>query len=679
MNTKSFFALLICGFLVFCSVLVVQSGLFDNPDSDQRPFIRLSNTTEPKSDDKVEEAKTPTMEQVSVAEDFAPELIHAKSQSYHIIGSDDKDSDFKFKLELTTTGAAIARATLSEYDDRNQEDPKPLVLLSPIETDHGNVYSMANKNLDLLDIKRRYSLETINWKAGGIEKNILDGSEQITFEVSLGKTSTESGSNVVIEEVLRITKTYTVKPDSYEIGIDLKIENLSGKEIETRFGIQGPAGINREDARTDSRNITTAFITRKGEIGSVKKPGEKLRSYIRKRNTDKMSLQHKEAGPEFLWAAITNKYFAAILRPVSSNNTAVIEGLRLGLGEYYDPELNDISAKRSDGNEDISFSIRSGDIKLSSAESGSNVLDLNMAVYIGPKDNKIFKNNETYTKLGFFHTINFRACCACLEPIIRPLAFGIMWVMNMLYVVVPNYGVVIIILVFLVRLIMHPITKKSQVSMMKLQKVGPIMEEIKKKYANNPTELRKKSAEAYREAGANPVMGILPMFIQMPIWISLWTAVNISIDIRGQAFLPFWITDLASPDALISFKAFTIPLLGWEIDSLNLLPLLMGVVMFLQQKLMPHNSAAQTNPQMAQQQKMMMIMMPLMFPIMLYKGPSGVNLYILSSITAGVIEQMVIRKHIREKEELESHGLVAVTSKTGGKVKKKKPKPFYKS
>ena len=81
---------------------------------------------------------------------------------------------------------------------------------------------------------------------------------------------------------------------------------------------------------------------------------------------------------------------------------------------------------------------------------------------------------------------------------------------------------------------------------------------------------------------------------------------------------------------------------------------------------------------MAQQQKMMMIMMPLLFPIMLYKGPSGVNLYIMSSIGAGVVEQMVIRKHIREKEALEEQGLVAVTSKTGGKVKKKKPKPFYK-
>jgi len=89
-------------------------------------------------------------------------------------------------------------------------------------------------------------------------------------------------------------------------------------------------------------------------------------------------------------------------------------------------------------------------------------------------------------------------------------------------------------------------------------------------------------------------------------------------------------------------------------------------------------TSAQSNPQMAQQQKMMLIMMPLMFPLMLYHGPSGVNLYIMSSIGAGVIEQMVIRKHLREREEIEAQGMVPVTAKTGGKLKKKKPKPMFK-
>ena len=82
--------------------------------------------------------------------------------------------------------------------------------------------------------------------------------------------------------------------------------------------------------------------------------------------------------------------------------------------------------------------------------------------------------------------------------------------------------------------------------------------------------------------------------------------------------------------------------------------ILTGKLRRLQQKLMPKPQAASTNPQVAQQQKMMMIMMPLLFPLMLYKAPSGVNLYIMSSVFAGVVEQYFIRKHIREKEEAES-------------------------
>jgi YidC/Oxa1 family membrane protein insertase len=240
-----------------------------------------------------------------------------------------------------------------------------------------------------------------------------------------------------------------------------------------------------------------------------------------------------------------------------------------------------------------------------------------------------------------------------------------------------NYGVVIMILVFMVRILMHPVTKKSQVSMMKMQKLGPKMEEVKKKYASNKAELNKQVMALYKEQGVSPFSSMLPMMMQMPIWIALWTAIYTSIELRGAPFLPFWITDLSAPDALIRFKAVTIPLLNWQIDSFNLLPILMGAVMYMQQKLMPHSSSAQTDPQVAQQQKMMMVMMTLLFPIMLYKGPSGVNLYILSSITAGVIEQIIIRKHIREKEADDARGLVAVTSKTGGKVKKKKPKPFF--
>jgi YidC/Oxa1 family membrane protein insertase len=214
--------------------------------------------------------------------------------------------------------------------------------------------------------------------------------------------------------------------------------------------------------------------------------------------------------------------------------------------------------------------------------------------------------------------------------------------------------------------------------MSKFSKLAPKIEELKKKYANNKAELNKQMMLLYREQGASPITGMLPMMVQMPIWIALYSAIYASIELRGAAFLPVWITDLSAPDALFRFKAVTLPLFG-KLDSLNLLPILMGVAFYLQQKLMPKQAAASANPQVAQQQKMMMIMLPLLFPLMLYKAPSGLNLYIMASTFAGVIEQYVIRKHIREKEEAESKGLVAVTSKTGGKVKKKKPKPFFRT
>ena len=168
------------------------------------------------------------------------------------------------------------------------------------------------------------------------------------------------------------------------------------------------------------------------------------------------------------------------------------------------------------------------------------------------------------------------------------------------------------------------------------------------------------------------------MFLQMPIWIALYRAIYANFELRGAGFLPFWITDLSAPDALITFTTITVPFVGWQIDSFNFLPVLLGIAMFLQQKLMPHSSAAAQSDQMAQQQKMMMWMMPIMMLVFLYKAPSGLNLYIMASTFAGVFEQVIIRKHIHEKEEMENMGLVAVTKKTGGKIKKKKPKPFFK-
>ena len=218
--------------------------------------------------------------------------------------------------------------------------------------------------------------------------------------------------------------------------------------------------------------------------------------------------------------------------------------------------------------------------------------------------------------------------------------------------------------------------------------MAPMLEEIKKKYAGNKEEMQRRTLAIQKQHGATGLWGCLPMLLQMPIWIALYTAVDTNVAMRHHGLFPaswHWLTDLSAPDRLIplslfGIEPFTLPLIGnftGTIDAFNLLPILLAIAMFLQQKLTPQSSMAATNPQMAQQQKMMLIMMPVMMLLFLYTAPSGLNLYIMASTFGGVIEQYFIRKHIREQEAKEAASTVAVTSKVTSKMepKKRKPKP----
>ncbi len=571
------------------------------------------------------------------------------------LGSLDPESGYNFELELDSRGAAIGKATFSGFDDRHHKNPKPLVLLSPVRELDGREYlSMANKGFVFVEHNVQLLLDRLHWKSLGVEKGA--DSETAKFEAVIKTTDGEP--------VMKIVKSYTVYSGSYKVDCDISIENLSIDEHKVRFDMAGPLGVGREGFRSDMRKAVAGFVNEKGKITSDRRD---IRKLAKAKTVDVRRLL--EGRDTFLWVAVTNKYFAAVVVPLADEGKDYADWIQDKTGRFYNPDRD---AKRDSGDETVGV-----DLKIASTKLGAgDVRNYKFNLYLGPKDKKIFDENEQYRRLGFIETIDFMGCC-CPTAIIRPLAFGILGMMKWLYTFVPNYGVAIIILVFLIRIALHPLTKKSQISMSKMSKLAPKSEEIKKKYAGNKAEMNKQMMALYREEGASPVMGMLPMLVQMPILIALWSAIYTSIDLRGAAFLPFWITDLSAPDALIRFATITIPLVGWKVESFNLLPILMGVAMYMQQRMMPSTAAA--SPQAAQQQKMMKIMMPLMFPLILYKGPSGVNLYFMASTFAGVIEQHIIRKHIREKEEAQSQGLVSVTAKTGGKAKKKKPKPFFKS
>jgi YidC/Oxa1 family membrane protein insertase len=660
-------ACLTAGFVLFCGVLVFRSGLFQKSTGDN--FILLAK-------ESANEDATASLNSIDKKTEAAPQ---DSQPLYWAIGDDpndklfigakdpnteDPDKGFRLQLHLSNYGASIKKAVFScgegrGFNDRNPKGAKPLVLLAPVKlADGSEVFSMANQTFELVEQKTQLALEKLSWKPIGVKIN-ADGSQSAIFDAEINYAGTEP--------VIRFRKTYTIYPKSYMVDCLLVVNNVSAKDQKISFSIGGPAGITREDRRAEDRKAIAGFINAKSQFTTV----GKTIADLKKASTDK-ALQLNKDTDNFLWAAIVNKYFAAIVVPVADEGTAYCQWIKDKKGLVFNPGLNG-----SGSSETIGLTLKSVTDVVKAKDSRTYKFEL----YLGPKDKAVFDKDKHFRELGLSSAIDIPCCCLfCpLLAFIRPLAMGLITLMDIMYRFLPNYGVVIIILVCVVRLILHPLTRKSQVSMSKMGKLAPMVKEIQEKYKGDKVEMNKRVMAIYKGQGASPFLGMLPMLLQMPIWVALYSAIDASISLRGARFLPVWITDLSAPDALFHFPE--VNLILFSFNSLNLLPILMGFAFYLQQKLTPQQTSAAAGPQMAQQQKMMSIMMTVLFPLMLYSAPSGLNLYIMASTFGGAIESYVIKKHIEQKEQedgLTGGGMVAVTSKTGGKVKTKKPKPFFK-
>ena len=190
--------------------------------------------------------------------------------------------------------------------------------------------------------------------------------------------------------------------------------------------------------------------------------------------------------------------------------------------------------------------------------------------------------------------------------IILPVAQLLLWALNAGYTIIPNYGLVIILLSGLTRLLFYPLTAISMRSMKAMQEIQPEMEKLRKKYEKDPQELNKRVFALYRDHKVNPVSGCLPMLLQMPVFFALYSVLANSVGLRQAPFVG-WITDLSAPDTLMTIGGFAI----------HVLPVLMSLSMFWQQKLTP------TDPRQAP----IMLLMPFMMLFFFYKVPSGLTLY----------------------------------------------------
>ena len=191
-----------------------------------------------------------------------------------------------------------------------------------------------------------------------------------------------------------------------------------------------------------------------------------------------------------------------------------------------------------------------------------------------------------------------------------------------------KFGIAIIIITILMRIIVFPLTLKQEKSMKKMRELQPELEKIKEKYKDNPQEYQQKTAELYRESGVNPLGGCLPLLIQMPVFVALYWAFSGNAIPADAKFL--WFT-LKQPDRLFMIGNF----------AFNLLPILNVGVTYIQQKIM---TSATSGQESSQQMQTMLYMMPLMMLFIFYKMPSGVTLYYLVSGALSLVQQYFILK-----------------------------------
>ena len=655
-------------------------------------FVTTKKVPTPPDGDTSKKPPEPTRWQVRGG-DITSRLQSGRSHD-QLLGSLDPASGYKMQIELTSIGAAISRIKLSEHfatvaDKRRfnkdsktylqavADDPKlkgHYELLKPREPGMETNLSLATHQifingspLPLGDIQRsidpqsqRTKVESRWWSEDVVTDS--DGTQRVTFFCRITRNDADFA---------RIEKTYSLAKGSHSIDVELRVVNLSGEKFSYSLVQFGVTGLSREELyRQDNREVVYGQLV-KGDAGATKRIGigdaadakpEEIGLAAGMANP----LGSSGAAEPGLWIANVNKFFAGIVYVVPAKKTEGVLSAPEAKATFFNAILDE---------ETLMPGLTLGVYDLEAGATQSVRLD----VFAGAKIKKVFDDTPRYDALNYTETLSFRSCFCASDK----LALGMMWLLGVLSkATLGNYGWAIILMVFLVRLALHPITKKGQMSMAKMQKIAPEMAKLKEKYKDDKAKMNEEVMKLYKTQGVSPFLGCLPMLLQMPIWIALFTSISASAELRHAAFLPVWITDLAVPDKIITFSgSFTIPLIGGmmgPIGSFNLLPLLLCVAMYLQTKLNPQMSGA-ASPEQQSSQRMMKIMMPAMMLLFFYNMPSGLNLYIMASTSAGVIEQIVIRKHIRDREEREAamETKVAMPGKYFRGKKPKKPKgPF---
>ena len=599
------------------------------------------------ADQQIADAAKADLQQAIVAEVSDPANPHASADADPVqpvaeliildypsqeftLGSIDPKSGYALAVDLTSTGAAIesVRLTSPQFRDLRDETLQARIVGNTPTPDRtfSTAFAVIDKQLE----KAGQTLETTNWKLAGTDENEEGCSATFEYEAP--------------DKSLRIRKSYTLPklnltgkalekawrddPSFYTLQVAIEMTNLSDKQQSIEYEMQGPVGVLLENQEHTSkyRDIHIEFID--GTKGATT-TADTVRKYVNDVEEEKGQTlpqteqfdflrEEKEWTSAFRYAGVDVQFFAALISPLDDRPDEIRSDVSTKWIERTFPVLilpDPVEPRMSD----VSIRMASNPVVLQPKGDGDSITH-KFAFFVGPKRRELLDpapmSAGQVLNYGWFGFV----------------ARGMHYLLDTFYTFGLPYFLAIISLTILVRGLMFPISRKQAISAARMKELQPKLTELKAKYADDREKLAKAQMELWRKHKINPIGGCLPLFLQMPIFIGLYTALNSAVDLRQQKLL--WINNLAGPDALFRLP-FNVPFLGYDFSVLPLCTV--GLFLTQQKMFMP----PATDEQQEAQYKMMNIM-TLFMGVMFWHQPAGLCIYFIASSLWSIAERKLL-------------------------------------
>lgn len=327
------------------------------------------------------------------------------------------------------------------------------------------------------------------------------------------------------------------------------------------------------------------------------------------------------------WVCTSNGFFGVILDPMG-DNTPGMDFIR----------VSDLPSRLLCIN-DETFSLENTPGFKATLPYPAGVPSLKLRVFAGPFAESVLSKIDANSLKKYDKPSSFLSCQTFhgfFAFISEPFAKFLFLIMKFFHSLTGSWGLSIILATVVLRILMYPLNQWSFHSMKSMQEVAPLVKAIQEKYKKEPTKAQIEIMNLYKEKKVNPFSGCLPLLIQMPFLIGMFDLLKSTFELRGAPFIPGWINDLSAPDAVFDWH-YSVFLLG---SKLHILPFILGGIMWLQQSMtanLPKDQTSWTDQQ--RQQRAMGNIMTVVMTVMFYHFPSGLNIYWISSMLLGILQQ----------------------------------------